>query len=422
MIRVWATRPERRTVMRPLEGLKVVELGMYATAPSVTRLLGDWGAEVIKVESPTGDNTRYSGAQSRLPTQPDCSLLFSIMNSGKKLVSLNLKTSEGMEVMEKLLAEADIFVTNTRYGGLTRLGLDYETLHLRHPHLVCCYINGYGFEGEEKEKAGFDLTSFWARTGILNALRDPGNVPRFPPPGIGDLSTANVAAAGILAAIYQRTQTGEGMQVKTSLMATGIWCNYSLITSGQDRPETDKLKPIHAPEHFKEWRNPFYHIYKCKDNRLFFLLGGSYGKLHTTLRALGLGELADDPRYKNHATMQENSGELYDRMIEVFAQKTSDEWVQLMTDMDISFEVLTENAEVSKDPQAWANGFLTHLHCPNGSTYVIPNTPVTFSGVEQTQPTHAGTIGCDTREVLTSLGYSTEQIDDLLSRQIAVIK
>lgn len=407
--------------MKPLEGLKVIELGMYATAPSVTRLLCDWGAEVIKVESPTGDNTRYSGAQSRLPTQPDCSLLFSIMNSGKKLVSLNLKTPDGMEIMEKLLADADIFVSNTRYGGLTRLGLDYESLHQRHPRLVCCYISGYGFEGAEKDKPGFDLTSFWARTGILNALRDPGCVPRFPPPGIGDLSTANVAAAGILAAIYQRSVTGEGMQVKTSLMATGIWCNYNHITSGQDRPPTDPLEPIRSPEDFKKWRNPFYHIYKCKDERLFFLLGGAYSKLHTTLQALGLGDLAEDPKYKNHAAMQKNSGELYDIMIEVFAQKTSAEWAKMMSEMDIPYEILAENTELSKDPQAWENGFLTHLHCPNGSTYVVPNTPVEFSGVPRELPTHPGTIGCDTREILTSLGYTPQQIEDLLQRQVAVI-
>lgn len=408
--------------MKPLDGLKVIELGMYATAPSVSHLLGDWGAEVIKVESPKGDNTRYGGAQARLPIQPDCNILFSIFNSGKKLVSLDLKNPEGMQVMEKLLAGADIFITNTRYGGLTRLGLDYESLHLRHPHLVCCYINGYGFEGEEKEKPGFDLTSFWSRTGILNAMRDPGNVPRFPPPGIGDLSTGNVAAAGILAAIYHRSRTGEGLQVKTSLLANGIWSNYSHITAGQDRPETDTLKPLRTPEPFKDWRNPFYHIYKCKDERLFFLLGGSYGKLRTTLLLLGLDDLADDPRYINHWTMQKNSAELYDRMIEVFAQKTSDEWAKIMSDMDISFEILAQNQEVSKDPQAWANGYLTHMQCPNGSTYVVPNTPVDFSDFEREKPNHAGAIGCDTREVLASLGYTPEQIEDLLQRQIAVAK
>ena len=408
--------------MKPLDGLKVVELGMYVAAPGIARLLGDWGAEVIKVESPKGDSCRYSGAQVRTPIKPDCNLTFSIANSGKKMVSLDLKAPEGMEVMEKLLAEADVFVSNTRYGGLTRLGLDYESLHERYPRLICCYVNGYGFEGPEKDKAGFDLTSFWSKSGILNAMRNPEDVPRFPPPGIGDLATANVAAAGILAAVYQRTRTGEGMKVATSLMATGVWSNYSHITAGQDRPEQDQLKPLHTPEPFKEWKNPFYHIYKCKDERLFFLLGGSYSKLPLTLHALGLDDLVGDPRYKDHTTMRQNSAELYDRMIEAFAQKTSQEWAKILTELDISFEILAENAEVSKDPQVWANGCLTHMACPNGSTYVVPNTPVEFSGMDRAQTMHAGTLGCDTRQVLTELGYTPEELAALQEKGIIIAK
>lgn len=408
--------------MRPLEGMKVVELGMYVAGPAVSRFLGDWGAEVIKVEPPKGDNCRYSGAQARLPTQPDCNLTFSIQNSGKKMISLDLKTPEGMEIMQKLLAEADVFISNTRYGGLTRLGLDYETLHKTFPKLVCCYINGYGFEGEEAERPGFDLTSFWARSGILNAMRNPGDVPRFPPPGIGDLTTANIAAAGILAAVYQRFRTGEGAKVSTSLLATGVWSNYSHIVAGQERPEQDPYKPVHTPEPFKDWKNPFYHIYKCKDERLFFLLGGSYSKLPLTLHALGLDDLVDDPRYKDHASMRANSSELYDRMIEAFLQKTADEWVEILGQLDISYEVLARNWEVSQDPQAWANGCLTRMECPNGATYIVPNTPVEFSGMERAQTCHAGTIGCDTREVLAALGYTPEKIEALLAQGVARVQ
>lgn len=408
--------------MKPLEGVKVIELGVYVAVPGLTRLLSDWGADVIKVEPPTGDNCRISGAQVRMPTKPDCNLTFSIANSGKKLIGIDLKTPEGKEIMEKLLSDADVFVSNIRYGGLTRLELDYESLHKRLPKLICCYVNGYGFEGDDKDKMGFDLTGFWAKSGILNAMRDPGAIPRFPPPGIGDLATANVAAAGVLAALFQRTRTGEGMQVTTSLMATGVWSNYSHITAGQDRPEQDTFKPLHTPEPFKDWRNPFYHIYKCKDERLFFLLGGSYGKLPLTLKALGLDDLVDDPRYKNHLTMKENSSELYDRMIEVFATKTSEDWSQILGELDIAFEVLAENWEVSKDPQVWANNCLGYMDCPNGSTYVVPTTPVDFSGVERVQTKHVGAIGSDTREIMSSLGYTAEQIEDLLQRGIAFAK
>lgn len=405
--------------MQPLEGLKVVELGVYLAGPGIARLLADWGAEVIKVEAPKGDGTRYSGTAVRLPALPDCNVVFSIVNSGKKLLSLDLKTEEGMQIMHKLLADADIFVSNNRYGGLERLGLDYETLHKIYPRLICCYVNGYGFEGPEKDRAGFDLTSFWAKSGILNAMRDPEDVPRFPPPGIGDISTSFAATAGILAAVYQRSITGEGTKVATSLMATAIWSNYSHIAAGQDRPEGDPQKPLYAPEPFKDWRNPFYHIYKCKDGRLFFLLGGSYSKLPLSLKAMGFDDLVDDPRYKDQASMKANSSYLYDRMIEVFLTKTAQEWADIFGPMDVSFEILAQNQEVSKDPQVWANGCLTNMECPNGRTYVVSNTPVEFAGAERTQTRHAGRIGSDTREILASLGYTPEQIEALLEKGVA---
>ena len=406
--------------MQPLEGLKVVELGVYVAIPGVSRLLGDWGAEVIKIEAPKGDAARYTGATLNLPANAMCNPTFSLANSGKKLIGLDLKTPEGMEVMEKLLADADIFLSNIRYGGLTRLGLDYESLHKRYPRLICGYINGYGFEGPEKNKAGFDMTSFWAKSGILNAMRDPEKAPRFPPPGIGDTATANVVTAGILAAVIRRYQTGEGSMVSSSLMAAGIWSNYSHVTAGQDRKAPDTRQPFLTPYPFKQWRNPFYHIYKCKDDRMFFLLGGSYQKLPVTLKSLGLDDLVEDPRYASHAAMIKNSDYLYDRMIETFVQKTAAEWDEILTPLDISFEILATNGEVTKDEQAWINGCLTHMECPDGSDYIVPNTPVDFSDAEKTQTRHVGGVGTHTREILESLGYTPEQIRELLEKGIAV--
>ena len=404
--------------MKPLEGIKVVELGMFISAPGVARILCDWGADVVKIEAPKGDSGRVASGQVGLPMDPDCDPIFSIINSGKKLVSLNLKSPEGMEIMHKLLSDADIFVSNTRYGGLTRLGLDYEALHERYPKMICCYMNGYGFEGEEKDKPGFDMTCFWSRSGILNALRNPGDTPRFPPPGIGDLTTAHIVTAGILAALHKRSVTGEGSMVSTSLLASGIWSGYAHITGGQDRPPQDPKGSFRAPIPFKEWRNPFYHIYKCKDERLFFLLGGAYHKLHRSFHAMGMDDLIEDPNYKDHLTMQANSAPLYDRMIELFKTKTADEWAEIFTELDAPFEIISSNCDVSKDPQAWANGCFTHMECPNGSTYIVPNTPVRFSDVEPTQTRHAGGVGKDTRQVLTELGYTPAEIEDMLQREV----
>lgn len=406
--------------MKPLEGLKVVELGMYVSAPGVCRLLADWGAEVIKVESPEGDKSRkLGGSYLRLPMNTDCAPTFTLPNSGKKMVSLNLKSPEGMAVMEKLLARADIFVSNTRYGGLTRLGLDYESLHKRYPRLICGYINGYGFEGEERDNPGFDMTCFWARSGILNALREPENTPKFPPPGIGDTATAGMLAAGVLAAVVKRYQTGEGTKVTTSLLGTGIWCNYSHITAGQERPPQDPVEAFLTPYPYKEWHNPFYHIYKCKDGKLFFLLGGGFQKITQTLNAMGLSHLAEDPRYADHKTMTGYSDYLYDVFTQRFLQEDSRYWADLFTSLDAPFEVLSNNAEVSADPQAWANGYLTRTQFPDGSTYILPNTPVDFSGTEKTQTCHARALGCDTREVMKSLGYTDAEIQALLDKGAA---
>lgn len=405
--------------MKPLEGLKVVELGVYIAIPGVSRLLADWGAEVVKVEAPKGDASRYTGHTLNLPANNKCNPIFSLTNSGKKLIGLDLKTPEGMQIMEKLLADADIFLSNIRYGGLSRLGLDYESLHRRFPRLVCGYVNGYGFEGPEKDKAGFDMTSFWAKSGILNAMRDPENIPRFPPPGIGDTATANAVAAGVLAAIIRRYKTGEGSMVSSSLMASGIWANYSHVTAGQDRAPEDPKEPFLTPYPYKQWRNPFYHIYRCKDERLLFLLGGAYGKLHSTLKAVGLEDLVADPRYADHANMVKNSDYLYDRMIAAFMQRTAAQWEEILKPLDISYEILNTNAQVSKDEQAWTNGCLTNMHCPDGSSYIVPNTPVDFSDTEKTQSQHVGGVGTHTREILGSLGYTEAQIRELLDKGIA---
>ena len=407
--------------MKPLEGLKVIELGMYVSTPGVTRLFADWGAEVIKVESLEGDAARrLGGSYLRLPMDPDCCPTFTLPNSGKKMISLDLKSPEGMAVMEKLLAQADIFVSNTRYGGLTRLGLDYESLHTRYPRLICGYINGYGFEGPEKNNPGFDMTCFWARSGILNALREPENAPKFPPAGIGDTATSAMLAAGVLAAVIKRYQTGEGTKVTTSLLGTGIWCNYSHVAAGQERSFHEGEEPFLTPYPYKEWRNPFYHIYKCKDGRMFFLLGGGFKKITMSLNAMGFPELATDPRFVDHKTMTGYSDYLYDRFTERFLQEDSQYWAKLFTDLDAPFEILTSNAEVSQDPQAWANNYLTRTEFPDGSSYILPNTPVDFSDMEKVHTRHVGALGCDTREILTLLGYTPEEIQNLLDKGVAL--
>ena len=406
--------------MKPLEGITIVELGVYVAVPNATRQLSDWGATVIKVESPTGEKGRWGGGAVNMPIKPDCNPYFAISNSGKEMVCLDLKTQDGLNILYDLLSKADVFASNFRYGSLVRLGLDYETLHARFPKLVCAYFNGYGFEGPEKDRPGYDMTAFWSKAGILNHIREPEVVPHIPPGGIGDTAAASNLAAGILAALIHRDKTGEGQQVTSSLLAAGVWCNAVQITAGQDRDQNDGLQPLRSPISYKQWRNPFYHIYECADGKVFYLLGGGGLKMHATLKAIGLGELTEDPRFADFATMKKNSGELYDRMIELFKTKTSQEWFKIFNDLDAPCEILSTNCDVSVDEQVWANNFMTHMTCPNGYVYAIPNSPVDFSSMEKTQTQHAHYVGQDTAKVLAEFGYTEEQIQDLKDR--AVIK
>jgi crotonobetainyl-CoA:carnitine CoA-transferase CaiB-like acyl-CoA transferase len=218
-------------------------------------------------------------------------------------------------------------------------------------------------------------------------------------------------------------RTGEGLKVTTSLYANGLWCHATGVVGGQDRTEVgDGRVPMRTPTHFKEWGNPFYNIYKCKDGRWFYLLGGGYDKLHHTMKKMGLGEYVDDPRFKDHATMVKHCDVMYDMMEEAFLKKTSMEWKEIMEEINTSYEILWNNSDVTEDPQAWANGYLTRVTCPNGLEYVVPTTPVDFDGVEKPEAKHVGVPGCDTSEILAEYGYSAEEIGSLLAAGAALGK
>ena len=208
--------------MKLLEGIKVIEFATFVVVPAATRVLADWGAEVIKIEAASGDEWRKQSAAYGLPCDDTCNPIFAATNSGKQFVSLNLKTPEGKEVLFRLLEDADVFVTNIRWDSIVRLGLDYETLHKLFPELVYMHFSGFGYEGPYKDRPGFDSAAFWASTGALYEISEKGSHPMYPPGAFGDTATSNCVVSGITAALLHRQRTGEGLQVTTSLYANGI--------------------------------------------------------------------------------------------------------------------------------------------------------------------------------------------------------
>jgi len=409
--------------MRPLEGIKVVEFATYVVVPVAARLLADWGAEVIKIEAPTGDAWRLNGNNLfELPANDEANPDFSVHNSGKKFVSLNLKDPAGREALMKILEDADIFMTNIRYAGINRLGLDWETIHEKFPKLIYYHFNGWGYEGPWKDRPGFDSASFWAASGLLAEVGERDTNPMYTAPGAGDIATSGLGLSGILAALHYRDKTGEGLRLSTSLFASGIWHNYSRVIGTQPNRADGKTAPLQYPSRPEELKNPLSNIYRCKDDRWILLASGYTRAFQPLMPEFGLEWCLTDERFCTQEAAYEHSEELYHLLVEAFKTKTSDEWAEIFERVDIVFQKLAKSEEISSSEQAWANDYLTNLECPNGMKFVVPNSPVTFFGMERPHTQHTSGVGAHTAEVLAQCGYTEEQIAALVESGAAATK
>ncbi len=213
------TVPNEEVATGPMRGVKVVELGVWLAGPAASGILADWGADVVKIEPPSGDPCRMFQWMlgGDMPTNP----VFEMDNRSKKGIAVDLGTDDGLAIAMELLADADVFVTNLRVGALKRLGLDHASIGERLPRLVYCQITGYGSEGPDADRAAFDIAAFWARSGVAGLLTPPGGDPPFQRGGMGDHSTGMAAAAAVSAALFDRERTGQGQLVETSLMRQG---------------------------------------------------------------------------------------------------------------------------------------------------------------------------------------------------------
>jgi len=408
--------------MRPLDGIKVVELATFVAAPVAARMMADWGAEVIRIETASGDNWRPHGRSYGLPHTDDCNPLYAVLHSGKKCISIDLKTAEGKEIMMKLLEDADVFVTNVRWASILKLGLDYDTLHEKFPRLIYFHFNGFGYHGPAASRPGFDTSAFWSMSGALHEFHSPDSPPQISPPSFGDVVSSNAVLSGILAAIIQRSRTGEGLRVTTSLYANAIWCNYSRIVGTQ--PRADGTPAPSYPKAAPDSPMPFTCIYRCEDGEYLLMQGNSlYSKRYTSImKLLGLEHYLEDERFCTREGVYANHRFIYDTFAERFLTKPSEEWAALLQAADVPHSRIRRSREITSDEQAWANDYLTDLECPNGEHYVVPNSPVTFFGDERVHTKHVGGIGCDTSAVLAAHGYTPAQIDSFLARGIAAGK
>ncbi len=401
--------------MKPLEGIKVVDLTTFLAAPTAARVLGEWGADVIKVEAPAGDPGRTQGAVFGMPYEDDENLGFDMSNMNKRFITLNLKDEKGMEVMHRLLSEADVFVTNIRTKSLVKLGLDYDSLKEEYPELVFAHCLGYGEKGPEKDTAGFDVTCYMARGGVFGTTVNKGDAPMIPTNGFGDFQVAMCLASGVCAALYNRSRTGQGDKISVSLHHAAVFMLSTGVVSAQYGNKYPKSRT--------EVICPTNNVFRTKDEKWIALCAPQYDKDYNKIMTLiGRADLVDHPDYHNCDHMNDigKNSEVVAIMDEAIKTFTRDEILKIFKDNDLPCEACYEPMDMYEDEQVWANDIMTKLDCPSGKRNIGTN-PVKFQSFEPSFKVSAAQ-GSHTADVMKQLGYDEGDIKDYMDSGAVVGK
>lgn len=389
----------------PLDGVRVVELGVWVAGPAAGGVLADWGADVVKIEPPTGDPARSFARMlgGDVPFNPP----FEMDNRSKRSIVIDFATPGGLELAHELLAGADAFVTNIRLDALERLGIDPGTLHERYPRLVYGIITGYGTAGPDRDRAAYDIGAFWARSGVVGLLTRRGAVPPFQRGGMGDHGAGMTLAGGISAALLARERTGEGQLVSTSLLRHGMYTiSFDLNLALRFGV------PLGVAER-EQMTNPVINCYQDRDGRWFWLIGLE-GQRHwpDVCRALERPEWIDDERFGNADGRKEHIVELIGAMDAIFATRARDEWAAIFDREDVWWAPVQTTEEVLVDEQAWAGGGFVEV--PDGdSTVTMINSSVDFDGTPGAPRAMPPELGQHTDEILAELGRDAAERERL---------
>lgn len=355
-----------------LQGIRVVELATYVAGPGACALLADYGADVIKVESRHGDPIRgFFDSVGR--TGDNHNRVFETDNRGKRSVVLDIASEEGAKQMRALLETADVFVTNARPGSLARAGLDWETVRTYKPDLIYAGFTGFGSAGPEADKPGFDITAFWARTGLCSLATVKGGDPVQLRTGIGDHMAAMALVSGVLGALYHRLRTGEGQKVETSLIRLGVYAGAS------EHAIQLQLGKLASTKGRKEGVNPLNNFFQTGDGRWFVTVprqgSGDWPRL---LRAVGRADLLEDPRFDSFRNRRANAAELIDLLDEALAAMDFDTATAALTREDLIWGPVLTVAQAQADPQARAAGCFVEVEGEDGARFEVVAGPVDY--------------------------------------------
>ena len=391
-----------------LEGLKVIEMATYIAAPGAGGILADWGAEVIKIEPLSGCPMRYTMANvgaDHLKGSP----IFDLDNRGKKGLAINTSTPEGVEAVKRLVKDADVFITNVRPGGLERAGLDYDSLKEINPRLVYASVTGYGLQGPDRDRPGFDIAAFYARSGVGWLQTVKGGEPTTLRTGIGDHTTSMATVGGILAAIFERQQTGKGRLVEASLLRAGIYA------AGSDTAVQLKYGKLGSTKSRHEAIMPISNFFQTKDTWIVIVPRQGSVDWTAICKAIGQPDLETDPRFDSPKNRRANAAELVDILDAAFAEHDLAYWREKLDAEDLIWAPLMRPADVFADPQAKAAGAYVEVPEEGGGegTYLSPASPIRFPGADDGPKGPSPALGEHTIDTLKASGFSEDEIENL---------
>src|SRR5580698_4576262 len=390
---------------RIFSGLKVVDLASFIAGPSAAVILSDFGADVIKVEPPSGDLWRHG---HQIPPQPQANdpYPWHPATRNNRGITLDLKNPGARQVLEKLVKWADVLIVNTPHPARKKLQLEYDDVAPWNARLIYADVTGFGEKGPDASLPGFDITSYWARSGLLSMTRDAGAPPTWPVAGSGDNATAVGLYSGIVTALYRRERTGKGSYVTTSLLAEGVW---SASVSIQAALCEAKFFGLHDRKHPA---NAALNVYRSADETWFVLIV-TPDKLAAVANAIGRADLLTDPRFSEPAKLMQNMPQLTAILDELFSSQPMAHWYEVFNGVHVTFGAVRGPQEVIVDPQLRMNDIVVPLEGAGGKLTSTISSPIQVHGVAKTPARRAPGLGEHTDEILRELGFDAKSIEDL---------
>jgi crotonobetainyl-CoA:carnitine CoA-transferase CaiB-like acyl-CoA transferase len=391
-------------------GIKVLDLASFIAGPAAATVLSDFGADVIKVEPPgAGDMQRILAS---VPPNPraHANYAWHQTNRNKRGMAINLKSSGGTEILQRLVKWADVLVTNYPAGAREKLHLTYDEVAAWNPRIVYADFTGFGNAGPDAALPGFDITAYWARTGLLAMTRDAGAPPTLPVEGSGDYASAMGLYSAIVSGLYFRERTGRGTCVGTSLLAEGIWATGTLVSGALADGKSYGLHDREQPA------NPLINPYSTADDR-WLMLVASPPHWPGLADSIGHPELVKDPRFANPQAIVQNSRALTEILGRAFASQPLAHWKQALDQARVTYGVVQTPAEAAHDPQLKANDIVVPLEGVDGLGSVI-SSPITVLASPKVTARRAPDLGEHNDEVLAELGFSPDEIGGFRSNGV----